>query len=266
VTLICGETGSGKSTQIGQFLKEKNYPYFGKIVITQPRRLATIALASRVAEETHSKLGELVGFQVRHERKDSAATEIKYLTDGILLNEMSSDYLLSSYSVIVIDEAHERKVNTDILIGLLSKLVLTRYQLSQKGKGHPLRLVIMSATMRVQDFQNPQLFDYHVPIINVEARMFPVSTFFEKHTPDDYKAAAVKKCLMIHRKLPDGDVLVFMTGKDEIHEVASLLEQALSSDHVEDSDNEQGMYPEEPSALQPKSHFIHCLYSSLPMH
>ena len=80
---------------------------------------------------------------------------------------MSSDYLLSSYGVIVVDEAHERKVNTDILIGLLSKLVLVRYQLSLEGKAHPLRLIIMSATMRVQDFQNDQLFNYKVPIINV---------------------------------------------------------------------------------------------------
>jgi ATP-dependent RNA helicase DHX37/DHR1 len=194
-------------------LLEKNYQSFGKIAITQPRRLATIALANRVAQETHTKLGQTVGYQVRHDRKDSAETLIKYLTDGILLNEMSSDSLLTSYSVIVIDEAHERKVNTDILIGLLSRLVLTRYKMSLENKCHPLRLVIMSATMRVQDFQNELLFDFKVPIINVEARMFPVTTYFEKNTPEDYKAAAVKKCLTIHRKLPDGDVLVFMTGK-----------------------------------------------------
>ncbi len=92
--------------------------------------MATISLAVRVAEETGSKIGKVVGYQVRHDRKDSTETLIKYLTDGILLNEMSSDYLLNKYSVIVIDEAHERKVNTDILIGLLSKLVIVRYQLS----------------------------------------------------------------------------------------------------------------------------------------
>lgn len=86
--------------------------------------------------------------------------------------------MLKSYSVIVVDEAHERKVNTDILIGLLSKLVLLRYKLSQEGKCHPLRLIIMSATMRVQDFQNTKLFDYTVPIINVEARMFPVTVYY----------------------------------------------------------------------------------------
>ena len=93
----------------------------------------------------------------------------------------------------------------------------------------------MSATMRVQDFQNERLFDYYVPIINVEARMFPVTTYFEKNTPEDYKTAAVKKCLKIHRQLPDGDVLVFLTGKEEIHEVANMLEQAMGRDHIEES-------------------------------
>ena len=91
--------------------------------------------------------------------------------------------MLKSYGVIVVDEAHERKVNTDILIGLLSRLVLRRYELSQKGEGYPLRIVIMSATMRVQDFQNKSLFDYTVPIVNVEARMFPVTVYYEKNTP-----------------------------------------------------------------------------------
>lgn len=91
---------------------------------------------------------------------------------------MSSDNLLLGYSVVVIDEAHERKVNTDIIIGLLSRLVLTRYEMSIQKKCLPLRLVIMSATMRIQDFQNEKLFNFKVPIINVEARMFPVTTYF----------------------------------------------------------------------------------------
>lgn len=95
------------------------------------------------------RLGDRVGYQVRHDGKYGAETIVKYLTDGILLNEMNSDFYLKEYSVVVIDEAHERKVNTDILIGLLSKLVLIRYKLSLEGKCHPLRLVIMSATMRV---------------------------------------------------------------------------------------------------------------------
>jgi len=96
---------------------------------------------------------------------------------------MNSDFLLLSYSIIVIDEAHERKVNTDILIGLLSKVILIRYKLAQEGKCFPLRLAIMSATMRIDDFNNQKLFNFNVPILKVEARMFPVTIFYEKHTP-----------------------------------------------------------------------------------
>ena len=88
----------------------------------------------------------------------------------------------------------------------------------------------MSATMRVQDFQNTKLFDYTVPIINVEARMFPVTVYYQKQTPESYLQAAVKKCLKIHKKLPMGDILIFLTGKEEIHQMAIMLEQALSND------------------------------------
>lgn len=127
----------------------------------------------------------------------------------------------------------------------------------------------MSATMRVQDFKNEKLFDYLVPIINVEARMFPVTTYYEKDTPEDYRSAAVRKCMKIHRKLPDGDVLVFMTGKEEIHDVAHMLEQALESDQVEESeDDDSEMINEEDVQQgigQKKGYLIHCLYSSLPM-
>jgi ATP-dependent RNA helicase DHX37/DHR1 len=140
---------------------------------------------------------------------------------------MNSDFLLLQYSVIVIDEAHERKINTDILIGLLSRVVLIRYQMSLENKCFPLRLIIMSATMRIDDFKNTNLFNYNVPILKVEARMFHVTTFYEKNTPEDYTKAAVKKCIKIHKTLPDGDVLVFLTGKEEIHEMKILLEQGL---------------------------------------
>lgn len=108
------------------------------------------------------------------------------MTDGILLKEMSSDPLLLEYSVVLIDEAHERKLNTDILIGLLSKLVLVRYNMSLENKCNPLRIVIMSATMRVDDFQNETLFNFTLPILNIEARMFPVTIYHEKKTPDNY--------------------------------------------------------------------------------
>lgn len=152
--MVCGETGSGKSTQLPQFLAEKNYHSLGKIAITQPRRLATTSLARRVAAEMGFKIGQEIAYQVRHERRQSPASYIKFMTDGILLKEMSSDPLLLDYGVIIIDEAHERKINTDILIGLLSRLILLRYKKSLKQECSPLRLVIMSATLRVSDFQN----------------------------------------------------------------------------------------------------------------
>lgn len=234
VTLVCGETGSGKSTQLPQFLAEKNYHKHGKIGITQPRRLATTALATRVADELKVEVGKGVGYQVRHDRKQSQGSYIKFMTDGILLKEMSTDSLLSDYSVIVIDEAHERKLNTDILIGLLSKLILIRYKMSQQKKCYPLRLVIMSATLRIEDFQNKQLFNFFVPIVKVEARMFPVTIYHEKNTPESYVDEAIKKCVKIHKRLPQGDVLVFLTGKEEIHEMIIRLENELMRDSMEE--------------------------------
>ena len=126
---------------------------------------------------------------------------------------MSSDPLLLEYGVVIIDEAHERKLNTDILIGLLSRLILVRYKMSLENKCSPLRLVIMSATLRVTDFQNEKLFNFHIPILKVEAKMFPVTIFHERNTPDNYIDCAVKKCIKIHKQLPPGDVLIFLTGK-----------------------------------------------------
>ena len=127
------------------------------------------------------------------------------MTDGILMNEMVSDFLLLKYSVIVVDEAHERKVNTDLLVGLLSQMSRIRLRMSEEGKCRPLRLVIMSATLRVEDFNNGVLFNPPPPIAKIEARMFPVTNFFSKITPDDYVNEAVGKCVKIHKRLPAGD-------------------------------------------------------------
>ncbi len=176
---------------------ENQFTTFGKIGITQPRRIAAISLAKRVSEEMNFKLGDQVGYHVRFEKKSKKTEKIKFMTDGILLNEMMSDYLLSDYSVIVIDEAHERKLATDILIGLLSRVIELRAKMALKEykeakifediKIHPLRVVIMSATLRVSDFsENKRLFQYSPPIINIKVRTFPVQVYFSKVTPDDY--------------------------------------------------------------------------------
>lgn len=173
------------------------------------------------------------------------------MTDGILLNEMTSDYLLSEYSVIIIDEAHERKINTDLLIGLLSKVVHVRSSKAKeerKNKGisqkifesNPLRLVIMSATLRVEDFTNNKtLFPKKINVINVESRQFPVSIYFNKFTPDDYFADALKKCKKIHKNLPCGDVLVFLTGEREIKEFCYKLESELSREETDEIQDEE---------------------------
>ena len=236
VTIICGETGSGKSTQIPQFLYETGMTEHGMVAVTQPRRLAAISLAQRVAEETGTKLGDLIGYQVRFEAsRFTEHTKIKFMTDGILLNEMMTDFLLTKYSVIVLDEAHERKINTDLLIGLLSRVIRIRAKLSIKErtsegsskpyKMHPLRLIIMSATLRITDFtENRYLFpEEKLNTILVEARMFPVKAYYNRTTPEDYIASCLAKTESIHTKLPPGGILVFLTGEEEIKDFCARL-------------------------------------------
>jgi ATP-dependent RNA helicase DHX37/DHR1 len=200
------------------------------IGVTQPRRVAAVSLAKRVSEELGTALGDEVGYQIRYDTKNfSAKTNVKFMTDGILLKEIESDFLLRKYSVLVIDEAHERSLNSDILISLLTRIAHKRTQMAyeeRKNKRdvttYPLRLVIMSATLRVADFrENERLFPRslyeHPPnMINVEARQFPVSVHYAKTTPTDYVEAACRKTLKICDELPPGGILVFLTGKKEI--------------------------------------------------
>lgn len=168
-----------------------------------------------------------VAYQVRYDTNVSSSTAIKFMTDGILLKEISKDLLLTKYSCIVVDEAHQRSLNTDILIGLLSRVVPLRRKMFQEkrttvvdGKSvrvYPLKLVIMSATLRVDDFvQNQQLFKLPPPLIEVKARQFPVTVHFNKKTPENYIDAAYDKVCKIHKKLPPGGILVFLTGQQEI--------------------------------------------------
>eukprot|EP00606_Chrysophyceae_sp_TOSAG23-5_P000553 GSChrysophyteH2.ASY1.ANO1.112.1 assembled CDS len=183
VVILCGETGSGKSTQVPQFLYEYGLTEHGMVGITQPRRVATTSTAERVANEMgygslqKEEVPGLVGYQIRHDSASvSANTKIKFMTDGILLQEMMSDFLLRAYSVIILDEAHERNINTDVLLGLLSRcLPVRRAQAARHTYAvpiRPLKLVIMSATLRVSDFMNPRLFPSPPPIIRVEARQY----------------------------------------------------------------------------------------------
>ncbi|KAL0420073.1 UNVERIFIED_CONTAM: ATP-dependent RNA helicase DEAH13 [Sesamum radiatum] len=246
--IICGETGCGKTTQVPQFLYEagfgaKNLTTRGGIIgVTQPRRVAVLATAKRVAYELGYQLGKEVGFQVRHDRRVGENCSIKFMTDGILLREVQSDFLLKRYSVIILDEAHERSLNTDILIGMLSRVIQERqreYEEQQKrilagetiekdNRIFPLKLVLMSATLRVEDFvSGGRIFRTPPPVIEVPTRQYPVTTHFSKKTEIvDYIGQAFKKVLSIHKRLPPGGILVFVTGQREVEYLCQRLRRA----------------------------------------
>ncbi|PKI84414.1 RNA helicase [Malassezia vespertilionis] len=245
VTVICGETGSGKTTQIPQFLYEagyasKNSANPGMIGITQPRRVAAVSMAKRVAHEL-SLDENRVSHQIRYDASTSPHTQIKFMTDGVLLRELAQDLLLEKYSVIVVDEAHERSVNTDVLIGMLSRVVRLREQrwikADAKQIAHPLRFVVMSATLRVSDFtQNSLLFPTPPPLISIDARQHPVTIHFNRRTTQDYVTEAVRKASKIHARLPQGGILIFLTGQQEVVTVCQKLQQAYGAEaHVKRS-------------------------------
>ncbi|KAJ7573380.1 P-loop containing nucleoside triphosphate hydrolase protein [Mycena floridula] len=231
IIVICGETGSGKTTQVPQFLYEAGFGTPGSdnpgmIGITQPRRVAAVSMAARVAHEL-SLTSSHVSYQIRYDATVSPNTSIKFMTDGVLLRELATDFLLTKYSVIIIDEAHERSMNTDILIGVLSRVTKLREEMWKEGKegAKPLRLIIMSATLRVADFaENRTLFSTPPPVINVAARQYPVTVHFSRRTSSDYVTEAIKKAAKIHTRLPPGGILIFLTGQNEITGVCRKLE------------------------------------------
>ncbi|KAI8995457.1 P-loop containing nucleoside triphosphate hydrolase protein [Trametes punicea] len=241
VVIICGETGSGKTTQVPQFLFEAGFGSPGSdnpgmIGVTQPRRVAAMSMASRVAHEL-SLTSTRVSYQIRYDATVSPSTSIKFMTDGVLLRELVTDFLLKKYSVIIIDEAHERSMNTDILIGVLSRVVKLREEIWKEGKDDikPLRLVIMSATLRVADFaENKALFSSPPPIINVPARQHPVTVHFSRRTSSDYVTEAIKKASKIHARLPPGGILIFLTGQNEITGVCRKLEARYGKKAIEE--------------------------------
>ncbi|KAK9936527.1 hypothetical protein M0R45_013363 [Rubus argutus] len=229
-TIVVGETGSGKTTQIPQYLKEAGWADGGRLIAcTQPRRLAVQSVAARVAEEMGVRLGEEVGYTIRFEDATTqGVTMIKFLTDGVLLREMMDDPLLTKYSVIMVDEAHERSISTDILLGLLKKIQRRRPE---------LRLVISSATIQAKsmaDFfqtskrrrrqEEEELGPIMEPaILSVEGRGFNVQIHYVEEPVADYLRAAVSTVLSIHDKEPMGDILVFLTGQDDIDAAVQLL-------------------------------------------
>lgn len=245
--IICGETGCGKTTQVPQFLYEAGFgsKSSGIIGVTQPRRVAVLATARRVAFELGLGLGKEVGFQVRHDKRIGDNCSIKFMTDGILLRELQNDFLLKRYSTIILDEAHERSLNTDILTGMLSRIIVERLKIHEQQKAYeastgktispekkifPLRLILMSATMRVEEFVSggkSKIFANPPPVIQVPSRQYPVTTHFSKRTDVvDYIGQAYKKILSIHKRLPSGGILVFVTGQREVEYLCRKLRKA----------------------------------------
>ena len=281
ILLIEGGTGTGKTTQVPQFLLENGYGFgqrAGMIGVTQPRRVAAVTTCQRVAEEMNLPLlsspsssssspsppppfdpaptlrylarlhqhrlahnlpslpGSLtplpahgaVSYAVRYDSYTPPSTLIKFMTDGLLLRHLTSDFLLSPFSVVIIDEAHERGRNTDVLIGLVSRSVTMRERLWREGKAaSPLKLIIMSATLRLSDFTaNPALFPSPPPVLSIPVRQHAVVEHWSRVTAvDGWMEAMVVKLMRMHVKLPEGGILVFLNGREEIEWMQAKVEE-----------------------------------------
>ncbi|KAI3880903.1 hypothetical protein MKX03_032728 [Papaver bracteatum] len=219
VIVVIGETGSGKSTQLPQILHRRGYAKSGMIAVTQPRRVAAVSVARRVAQELNVQLGEEVGYAIQFEdRTTEKKTKIKYLTDGVLLRESLSDPEIKQYSVIILDEAHERSLNTDILLGLVKRLV--------KMRSDNLKVLITSATL---DGAAVSEFFSNCPVLTVPGKLFPVDIVYSSERPTSYLDACLNQALDIHIHQPPGDVLIFMTGQDDIDKCVKKLEERIQS-------------------------------------
>ena len=205
ILVIVGETGSGKTTQLPQYLHEAGYTKGGlKVGCTQPRRVAAMSVAARVADEMGVKVGNEVGYSIRFEDSTSDKTVLKYMTDGMLLREFMTEPDLAGYSALMIDEAHERTVHTDILLALVKDLARERPE---------MKLLISSATMNAAKFA--EYFD-DAPIFNIPGRRYPVDIHYTPQPEANYLAAAITTVFQIHTTQGKGDILVFLTGQDEI--------------------------------------------------
>ncbi|KAG8714604.1 hypothetical protein FRC09_017444 [Ceratobasidium sp. 395] len=214
VMIVVAETGSGKTTQLPQYLHEAGYTKGGlKVGCTQPRRVAAMSVAARVAEEMGTKVGYEVGYSIRFEDCTSDKTVIKYMTDGMLLREFLTEPDLAGYSALIIDEAHERTLSTDILFALVKDIARFRPE---------LRLLISSATMDAEKFSG--YFD-GAPVYYVPGRRYPVDIHYTPQPEANYLHAAITTVFQIHTTQPRGDILVFFTGQDEIDTAMENLQE-----------------------------------------
>ncbi|MEE6509572.1 hypothetical protein FKM82_026909 [Ascaphus truei] len=217
ILIVIGETGSGKTTQITQYLAEAGYTTRGKIGCTQPRRVAAMSVAKRVSEEYGCCLGQEVGYTIRFEDCTSPETAIKYMTDGMLLRECLIDPDLTQYAIIMLDEAHERTIHTDVLFGLLKKTVQKRPD---------MKLIVTSATLDAVKFSQ---YFYEAPIFTIPGRTYPVEILYTKEPETDYLDASLITVMQIHLTEPPGDILVFLTGQEEIDTACEILYERMKS-------------------------------------
>ncbi|KAK1769183.1 P-loop containing nucleoside triphosphate hydrolase protein [Phialemonium atrogriseum] len=217
ILIVVGETGSGKTTQMTQYLAEAGFTNNGIIGCTQPRRVAAMSVAKRVAEEVGCILGEEVGYSIRFEDCTSLATKIKYMTDGMLQREILLDPDLKRYSVIMLDEAHERTIATDVLFALLKKTLKRRSD---------LKVIVTSATLNAEKFSS---YFNHSPIFTIPGRTFPVEILYSQEPESDYLDAALVTVMQIHLTEPSGDILLFLTGQEEIDTACEILYERIKS-------------------------------------
>jgi ATP-dependent RNA helicase DDX35 len=253
--VITAETGSGKSTQIPQYLHEAGWTQGSKcIVCTQPRRIAATTVASRVATEFGCALGNEVGYAVRFDAQcDNEKTVIKYCTDGLLLRETMDDPLLSKYSAVMVDEAHERSLQSDLVMGLLKKI---------QRKRKDLRIIVASATVdavKLKEFFETNVSPAADPsqdtacIISVEGRTYPVDLQYLEHPVSNYLRGAVETVLEINKYEDKGDILVFLPGAEEIDSAIALLEEWMDTEKSLDRLLAIPLYSSLPSAMQLKA-------------
>lgn len=240
VVIVVGETGSGKTTQLTQFLYEDGYSKLGLIGCTQPRRVAAMSVAKRVSEEMECKLGSTVGYAIRFEDCTSKETMIKYMTDGVLLRESLNEPDLDKYSCVIMDEAHERALNTDVLMGLFKKVLARR---------RDLKLIVTSATMNSKKFSD---FYGGAPEFFIPGRTFPVDIMYHRSPVEDYVDQAVQQVLAIHVSMGAGDILVFMTGQEDIEVTCELVKERLSALNDPPKLSILPIYSQMPADLQAK--------------
>jgi pre-mRNA-splicing factor ATP-dependent RNA helicase DHX16 len=215
ILVLVGSTGSGKTTQLTQYLLDAGYAKTGRIACTQPRRVAAMSVAKRVATEYGCKVGREVGYSVRFENAMSDVTKIEYMTDGLLLRQCLGSVLLEDYSAVIIDEAHERTLSTEVLMALLKDVCAVRPE---------FRLIIASATMNATEFS-----DYfgNCPVLNVPGKLFPITKHHVSAPEANYVAASVSTVFQLHLAAPPGDILVFLTGEDEILLAQEQIESTM---------------------------------------